>query len=616
MNLIINSRFNPYSYDELVRPLEAYTEQYNAMEEKYSDLAAQAEAWKSAVNREKNPIAYQMYKRYTDHLNDVIADFSRGMTLNNRRQFVNMKKNYSRDILPIANAADKKTKLNEEQRKLKAADPSLMFQRDADDITLDALIENPYLDYGNTLSGNDLAKQSSEMYANLKSVLMSKSDLKGLGLPYQYERETVMGATPEELLAYLSNSAKNGNTKAMRLLQSVEDTVYNSSGIEEWGNDTQKIQARNYIRRGAYSALGTTKTDNYTDSYSANYNLAKLKGEIKGGGKKGEKTQEEMLADYLKRMASIKHTEGQYLTPEKFKASALANFKNKFTVDGKGIRANIASKNRDGKMFINPLIPFNEAIALRDKYIKEGDSSYPAMKAYRGYMYGTPLYTEDSSVTSAWERAKAEIGKKYGVDVISESDAEIFRELGFDENSTIMDLNGSHISDALNDMAIKYKGSTLNLSTYDHPTENLNTYFNRRAKANEDNIVAYEVKDGKKGEGLTYEDLFGKEFVGGNQDNISLGGTDAMVYTALQPDMILINSDYGSFYVSPDVFDSETSQAVKEAKQRIEEIESRKDLSRREKNHMISIIQDETSLKLVDLFNSFNKERSNTSSEV
>lgn len=609
MNLIINSRFNPYSYDELVRPLEAYTEQYNAMEEKYSDLAAQAEAWKSAVNREKNPIAYQMYKRYTDHLNDVIADFSRGMTLNNRRQFVNMKKNYSRDILPIANAADKKTKLNEEQRKLKAADPSLMFQRDADDITLDALIENPYLDYGNTLSGNDLAKQSSEMYANLKSVLMSKSNLKGLGLPYQYERETVMGATPEELLAYLSNSAKNGNTKAMRLLQSVEDTVYNSSGIEEWGNDTQKIQARNYIRRGAYSALGTTKVDNYTDSYSANYNLAKLKGEIKNQEK--EPTLEEQIQGYLDKLRGTPHLEGEYLVPENFRAETLNKFKEKFTVNGRGI-TRYASKNYEGKEFLNPLAVYNEY----QQYIKDhkGDTVKSVTNKFNPYPSG--LGTENSKAWQIRQDAEKYIKDKYGIKPISEGEAEIFRELGFDENSTLLDMGGSHISDALDALAMKYRPSSFNLSKYDNIQDDINNYFKSAAENNKKNIIAYRVENGKKGDSLTYEDLFGSEFKGGNEIGITLKGNHALSYSILQPDMILAKTNYGAIFINPAILTSEHAAVVKEAQSKIESYENNPKLNRVQKNQLISMVQESTKEKLRNLSLTYDPVPSSTSNKL
>ena len=55
--ITINSRFKPYSYDELVKPLLYYKEAYDKIEKDYSDLAAQAEAFKDIASQEENPEA-------------------------------------------------------------------------------------------------------------------------------------------------------------------------------------------------------------------------------------------------------------------------------------------------------------------------------------------------------------------------------------------------------------------------------------------------------------------------------------------------------------------------------------------------------------------------------
>lgn len=104
MNLVINSQFRPFTYDEMIKPLVQYKEAYDKVEQDYSDLTSQTEMWKDIVNQTNSPEAYEMYQRYANDLAAITEDFSKGMNLNNRRALLGMKRRYSQDIIPIAMA--------------------------------------------------------------------------------------------------------------------------------------------------------------------------------------------------------------------------------------------------------------------------------------------------------------------------------------------------------------------------------------------------------------------------------------------------------------------------------------------------------------------------------
>lgn len=55
MYLQLDTRFNPFTYDEMVKPLLYYKGAYDTVEAAYSDLAAQTEAWRNIANRDKSP---------------------------------------------------------------------------------------------------------------------------------------------------------------------------------------------------------------------------------------------------------------------------------------------------------------------------------------------------------------------------------------------------------------------------------------------------------------------------------------------------------------------------------------------------------------------------------
>lgn len=156
MNLVINSQFRPFTYDEMVKPLAQYKEVYDKVEQDYSDLVAQTEVWKNIAEREKNPIAYEMYNKYSNDLAAITEDFSKGMNLSNRRALLGMKRRYYEDIEPIAKASKKIEELSSEQRKLAASNPNLMFDRDfSSEVSVDQMIENPNLSY-RAIDGNDI----------------------------------------------------------------------------------------------------------------------------------------------------------------------------------------------------------------------------------------------------------------------------------------------------------------------------------------------------------------------------------------------------------------------------------------------------------------------------
>lgn len=125
MSLVINSQFRPFTYDEMVKPLVQYREAYDKVEQDYSDLVAQTEMWKDIVNQTNSPEAYAMYKGYSDQLNSIVEDFSKGMTLKNRSALLGMKRGYARDIAPIARASEAMNAANELRVK---ASPDAIFE--------------------------------------------------------------------------------------------------------------------------------------------------------------------------------------------------------------------------------------------------------------------------------------------------------------------------------------------------------------------------------------------------------------------------------------------------------------------------------------------------------
>lgn len=174
-SLVIGSKFSPFSYQELLQPALMATQAHQELENQYSELATKANIWDKLANEQTDSKAYRMYKTYSDELKDKADKLAReGLNASSRQELLNMRNRYSQDIIPIEKAYNQRSKLAEEQRKLRAANPSIMFDRDFSSISLNDLLDNPELSY-TPVSGDELYKKGKEAAISASSRMMNVS---------------------------------------------------------------------------------------------------------------------------------------------------------------------------------------------------------------------------------------------------------------------------------------------------------------------------------------------------------------------------------------------------------------------------------------------------------
>ena len=259
-SITINSRFRPFSYQELLAPVLASTQAQQQIEENYANLATQASLAGSKANEQTDPIAYARYKAYSDELNAMAEDLAKnGLTPESRRSMYNMRARYAKDIVPIETAYANKVAQIQQQQQAKLQNPTLLLDRDASTTSLDAYLENPNLGY-NSYSGALLTQQVSNAVANMAKTDEGRTQLRQL-LPYQYEAIRSRGFRPEEVM-----EAIMGSPNANKILTGVVENVMNASGIKNWATGKTLADAYNYARMGLYSGVGETSYSNITDA--------------------------------------------------------------------------------------------------------------------------------------------------------------------------------------------------------------------------------------------------------------------------------------------------------------------------------------------------------------
>lgn len=376
-DLVLNTRFNPFSYAEMLAPVAAATQAHQALEEEYGNLSAKASIWENMANQQKDPIAYKTYKAYANDL-ETRADqlLKEGLNASSRKGMLDMRARYSKEIAPIETAYKRREELAAEQRKAYAANPTLRYERYANAMSLDDFIKNPSIDYGRSYSGALLTQQVAQAAANYAKVLTREGKLKSLGLPFQYTKDLGHGATPEQVLAVINKAAQNGEEGAISFLRGIRDQVIASSGTNAWITPgSAAAQERDaFANMGLYSAIGQTEIKDYTDKYNMDNALA-IAAERRAADRK---KQEQLETEKARQLVIYRNNTGRL-----FSKDEIANA-NKATLAGLDKWQNKGYVTKDGKLTTEGWAAINNQLLYNISGAANSNSPYVRARSYAG----------------------------------------------------------------------------------------------------------------------------------------------------------------------------------------------------------------------------------------
>lgn len=253
--------WTPYTFEEILKPLAMYTEEYNKQEEALSALDAEAATAGAMADETNDPITYAKYKSYQEAIQKQADDIARnGLNPSSRKAVLDLRTRYKSDIAPIGEAIKRRRELADEIRKAKLANPTLMVQRDFNSLSpessLDRFIENPEYNYGDTYSGTLLTKQVSDMASHLAKELRGTST----GKLDEYTNTFLKkyGLSSNEVLLAITNPE---DPRASKALQAIYNSALESvpqSLREQYADDINS-----YINQGFWSAVGQNQISSY-----------------------------------------------------------------------------------------------------------------------------------------------------------------------------------------------------------------------------------------------------------------------------------------------------------------------------------------------------------------
>ena len=254
-SLVINSQFKPFSYQEMLAPTLMSTQAHQELENQYGELATKASIWEEIANEQTDPYAYKMYKTYANDLEEQAGQLAReGLNAASRRDMLNMRARYSKEITPIEQAYATRQRQAEQQQQALLQDPTLMLSRRASTTSLDDYIRNPQLAY-DAYSGKLIAAQAAQAASALAKEMQEKPRKwrSILGNSY-YETMMQKGFSSQAVLQAIQD---NPNA-APQLTRIIEDAI-NSSGVRNWGDQATIARAIDYAKQGLWNAVGETQ---------------------------------------------------------------------------------------------------------------------------------------------------------------------------------------------------------------------------------------------------------------------------------------------------------------------------------------------------------------------
>lgn len=245
--LTVTPKFTPFTYDELVKPVEAYQKVYDAYNEKYDEIEDEISRYKNL--EQSDPEAYS---RYADYVNKLQTErdslMKKGLSTDTRRNFSDLRRQYSEQIVPLTEAEKRKKELVKNYEDMKKTNPTLLTDIDPREIKLSQLIENPNMGF-ESYSGNLLQTQMENQMAALADDILS-NPVKWMGATMKQH----YGFTYDEVVKALKNPY---DQKSTNIINQLANKIFESSGILNWNtSDDVKQSAYNWAMQGAMKGVG------------------------------------------------------------------------------------------------------------------------------------------------------------------------------------------------------------------------------------------------------------------------------------------------------------------------------------------------------------------------
>lgn len=427
-SLVVNSKFQPFSFDRYLQPYQIYGQNYKEIEEQYTDLSTKAGVWDGLANEQTDPYTYKMYKTYANDLENQASQLaSEGLNAVSRKNMLNMRARYSKEIIPIEQAYKARTEEAAEQYKGRAA--GMVYEGDASTASLDRYLNNPSIRF-NQANSQEGFKRVATTASALSKGLRDYRNGKRLD-PYVKTWLQEHGYKDTDVAKAINDIQRliNGDTDVDTngVLNSILQDELNVSGVGKWSDKAAVMDYFSRVAPALYQAVGQTQVSPYED-YGAKLSAQEAM-------QKRLKALDDPTLTLNYKPRTLSHLEANGII---YNARQTMN---RLNIPGKGLKASYFGK----KGTYNPLKVYEE-------YRKMTGPTRPGI--------GTELYQAQYGVHRSWSDVEKEamdtLKKKYGEDIkiLSDEDYKTLKDIGYTNKSSLDDFR--NMDETINSAAKSY----------------------------------------------------------------------------------------------------------------------------------------------------------------
>lgn len=296
--IVAGSQFNPFTYEEISRPLQESAKLHRETDDALSMLSMQTGTIGSRIgDGEDNKVAREMYDNYMNTVKSAADDlYNKGYNSVTAKALSNARAMYATKIAKLDAAIKNRDARIKEYNDMLRSDDTLISEFDPTSKGLDNWLANDNYGYFRKASGKTLMELGKQAGQNLKGQFMEKSGFSpaaGTG-GYLLEQLTRTGLTSNDIdsaVRNIYNGTASDNPRINAAQKAIMD-IYNNSDLSSWANEDQRIRAIGYIAQGLGSAIGDVKSEhtaNEAAKEAADYNKIRLQYALKAAvsGKSG-----------------------------------------------------------------------------------------------------------------------------------------------------------------------------------------------------------------------------------------------------------------------------------------------------------------------------------------
>ena len=366
------SHYTPFTYDELVKPIQQMTDAQNASQDVYDELDLRSEALRNYISdNPEDKQARAMYDSYMTKLSTLQDNlWKNGYNSQTRRDLAAARSGYASDITRLQTAIQNRQERSKEYWDARHKDPSLITGADPGLGGLDNYLnddkfgQNWYSYSGDQFTSEvaaDAKARANELMRNPE--LMKNPEL--AGYITRITQEGFTSAEVENASALARQILETGNTSALEnaglpetILASVLLSHLESTGARGNVSDSEFQRLFDYGRAGLAHAIGKTDISDLKDNnweLAAQKNLARFKYNLQNQAPKaGNGAQKTKALPYtLNDIASYMEADNAKRINDTLGGKFIEPFKNPIIINNEDGSTSVINSPLDAEKILN-----------------------------------------------------------------------------------------------------------------------------------------------------------------------------------------------------------------------------------------------------------------------